>query len=287
MNEEFENVVEETNENTVEQPAEEVVEGIELTDTAEAEETDEESTEETKEDSQPQGRYVTNDELNDIVDKRVARKMSKLEREYESKYADYRDTEAVLNAGMGTSNIKEATERMREYYQNEGIKVPERITPSYSKRETEILAKAEANEIIEDGYEAALSEANRLAQKGYENMTEREKIIFTTLGDNLNAENDKKELLKLGAKEELLKDKDFKSFRKRYNSNVPLKEIYEEYMSKQTKPKFETPGSMKNRQESNSIKDFYTLEEARKFSREELDKNPNLFKAIEKSMSKW
>ena len=102
MNEEFENVVE-TTENAVEQPAEEVVEGIELTDTAETETQNSEEVEETEEDSKPTGRYVTDEELNEIVDRRVARKMSKIEREYEKNLAQYKDTEAVLNAGLKTT----------------------------------------------------------------------------------------------------------------------------------------------------------------------------------------
>lgn len=281
MNEEFENVVEETNENIDAQTIEENEEGIELTDTADTEETNNESVEE-KEEEKPQGRYVTDEELNSIVDKRVARKMSKLEREYESKYADYKDTEAVLNAGLGTSNIKEANERMREYYQNEGIKMPERAVPSYSEREVRILAEAEANEFIEDGYDSMLNEANRLASIGYANMNEREKIIFTKLGDELTKVNDKQELKKIGAKEELLKDENFISFRKKFNSNTPIKDVYELYKEKQPKQKVETPGSMKNT--SSGPKTFISEEEYDKMSREEVRANLDL---IEKSMSKW
>ena len=38
---------------------------------------------------------------------------------------------------------------------------------------------------------------------------------------------------------------------------------------------------------SNEVKDFYTYEEASRFTKEDLDKNPKLYKAIENSMSKW
>ena len=47
-------------------------------------------------------------------------------------------------------------------------------------------------------------------------------------------------------------------------------------------------GSMKNSESGdNGVKEFYSVEEARKFSKKELDANPALFKAIEKSMLKW
>ena len=35
------------------------------------------------------------------------------------------------------------------------------------------------------------------------------------------------------------------------------------------------------------VKDFYTRDEALKFSKKDLDSNPALYKAIENSMSKW
>jgi hypothetical protein len=286
MNEEFKDVVEETAENTVEQTAEEIVDGIELTDTSNTEDSKESNVVEKEEDSKPKGRFVTDDELNEIINKRVARKMNKLERDYESKYADYRDTEAVLNAGLGTSNIQEANKKMRDYYRSEGINVPDPVKPTYSEHDTEILAKAEANEIIEDGYDSMLEEANKLAQKGYANMNSREKIIFTTLGEKLTEEKDRKMLLKLGANEDLLKDSEFKEFRNQFNSNVSIETIYSLYKNKQPKRKFENPGSMKNNK-TDEVKDFYTYEESLKYDRKDFEKNPELFKAIEKSMTKW
>ena len=287
MKDENQNVAEEVTENTDAQTVEEKEESIELTDTAEVEGQNAEATLETKDDSTPKGRFVTDEELNDLIDKRVKRKLDKIERNYEKQLADYRDTEAVLNAGLGTSDIKEANKRMREYYENEGITMPERVNPTYSKHEIEVLAKDEAIGFIEDGYDSMLNEANRLAQIGYANMNEREKIIFSTLSEKLTEENDKKELLKLGAKEELLTDSKFIKFRKQFNSNVPIKEIYALYKGIQPKPQVENPGSMKNAPVENSIKDFYTYEEASKFSKEDFDKNPELFKAVENSSYKW
>ena len=286
MEEEIQNVTEEVTENTDAQTVEENEESIELTDTAEVEETSE-STEEKEEDSKPQGRFVTDEELNEIVDKRVRRKLDKLEREQAKQLADYRDTEAVLNAGLGTNNIQEANQRMREYYENEGIKMPERIVPGHSKHEIEVLAKDEANGFIEDGHDAMLNEANRLAQIGYANMSDREKIIFTTLSERLTEEKDKEELKRLGADESLLTDKKWIEHRNQFNSNVPIEKIYALYKGIQPKAKVENPGSMKNTPATNNIKDFYTYEEASKFTKEDFDKNPELFKVVENSSYKW
>ena len=287
MDEEIQNVTEAVTEKNDAQTLEENEESIELTDTAEVEEASEESTEEKKEDSKPQGRYVTDEELNEIVDKRVRRKLDKIERNYEKQLADYKDTEAVLNAGLGTSDIKEANKRMREYYESEGIKMPERVNPTYSKHEIEVLAKDEANGFIEDGYDAMLNEANRLAQIGYANMSDREKIIFTSLSEKLTEKKDKEELKRLGASEDLLTDKKWIEHRSQFNSNVPIEKIYALYKGTQPKAKVENPGSMKNTPATNNIKDFYTYEEASKFTKEDFDKNPELFKVVENSSYKW
>lgn len=282
MEEEIQNVTEEVTENTDAQTVEENEESIELTDTAEVEETSD-STEEKEEDSKPQGRFVTDEELNEIVDKRVRRKLDKLEREQAKQLADYRDTEAVLNAGLGTNNIQEANQRMREYYENEGIKMPERIVPGFSKHQIEVLAKDEANSFIEDGYDAMVSEANRLAQIGYANMTENQKIVFTTLGDEITKERDKRGLKALGASEDLLTDKKWIEHRNQFNSNVPIEKIYALYKGVQPKAKVENPGSMKNTP-TNDVKDTYTDEEISKLTLEDLDK-PGVFEAVRKSMT--
>jgi hypothetical protein len=47
-------------------------------------------------------------------------------------------------------------------------------------------------------------------------------------------------------------------------------------------------GSMKNTTAGNAaVKDFYSYEEAVKFTKSDFDKNPELLKAVEASMSKW
>lgn len=45
---------------------------------------------------------------------------------------------------------------------------------------------------------------------------------------------------------------------------------------------------MTNKQtQDNGIKDFYSFEEAKKFSKSDFDKNPALYAAVCKSMTKW
>jgi hypothetical protein len=128
-------------------------------------------------------------------------------------------------------------------------------------------------------------EANRLANIGYKNLNEREQIIFNKLAETLTEENNRRELLKLGAKEELLSDKSFNDFRKKFASNVPMKEVYEMFMKNNSKPTVkENPGSMKNSQVTGT-KDYYTPEEISKLTDEQLD-DPKIWEAVRNSMTK-
>lgn len=275
MNEEvLEDVVEETAENTDAQTVEENVEGVELTDTAETE-TKEEVEE--KEEEQ-KGRFMTDDDINDLVDRRVRRKMEKYEREMNV----YKDTENVLKSAVGGNDINEINSNLRTFYENEGYKLPEKAS-NLTSREIEVLARAEAEDIIDEGYEAMTEEANRLARIGYNNMTEREKVVFQTLGDKLTEENDKKELLKIGVKEDILKNADFKAYRSMFNSSTPINKIYEMYKSNQPKKQVETPGSMKSSKEAYK-KTYYSDEEIDKLTLEDLDK-PGVWEAVRNSMT--
>lgn len=276
MNEEIQNVTDVT-ENTEEQTAEEIVDGVELTDTAD--DTTDVDTEETKEE-QPKGRFYTDEEVNSIVDKRVARKM----RKYEKQMAEYEDTENVLKSALEVDNISDANKKLRNYYQEQGYELPERKS-SYSERELNILAKAEADEIIEEGYDSMLEEANRLAKIGYQNLNQKEKLIFMTLGDELDKQNDTRELKKIGANEELLKKTDFIEFRNMFDKKTPIEKVYGLYKNQEPKPKVELPGSMKNTSVKEE-KEYLTPEEVVALTPEDWEK-PGMWEKVRKSQLKW
>ena len=276
MNEEIQNVTDVT-ENTEEQTAEEIVDGVELTDTAD--DTIDVDTEETKEE-QPKGRFYTDEEVNSIVDKRVARKM----RKYEKQMAEYEDTENVLKSALEVDNISDANKKLRSYYQEQGYELPEKKS-SYSERELNILAKAEADEIIEEGYDSMLEEANRLAKIGYQNLNQKEKLIFMTLGGELDKQNDTRELKKIGANEELLKKTDFIEFRNMFDKKTPIEKVYGLYKNQEPKPKVELPGSMKNTSVKEE-KEYLTPEEVVALTPEDWEK-PGMWEKVRKSQLKW
>lgn len=279
---ETENVETETTEEITE-------EGIELTDTTEVEEANETETTEEKEEVKKTLRELLkeNPDYQEEFEGMLKHRLNRKDREYQKELSKYKDTENVLRTTLNVSEDEDVNQKLRESYEADGVKLPSRYEPGLSSREIELLAKGEADDIINEGYNSAEAEANRLASKHYENLNEREKIVFNTLVEFLNSENDKKEIKSLGVKEDILSNKSFNDFRKKFNPNVPIKEIYEMYSKNQPKPKVENPGSMKNTNSSNDVKEFYTPEEASKFTRADYDKNPKLLEAVENSMTLW
>lgn len=266
---ENENLVNETE--NVEQTTEEIV--------AEVVETEVQETQETVETPE----MFTKEQVDEMIAKKLARKENKIRREYENKYSKL---ETVLNAGLGTENVEQATEKLSGFYEQKGIKIPE--APRYSDRELEVLANAEADDIISGGYDEIVEEVDRLADIGAEHMSEREKKVFSRLAKERTKLEQEKDLASIGVGSEAIESKEFKDFANKLNPNLSLKEKYEMYQQFNPKPKGKPIGSMQgNISKDNGVKDFYTYEESLQFSREDLDRNPELFKALEKSMLKW
>ena len=268
MFEENENLVNETE--NVEQPTEEVVEG-----------TDTQS--DIQSDTQETVQMFTKEQVDEMIAKKLARKENKIRREYESKYSRL---ESVLNAGLGTETVEEATDKLSGFYTKMGL--PIREAPRYSDREIEVLAQAEANDIIAGGYDEVVEEVDRMASIGVDNMSEMDKKVFSRLANERTRLEQEKDLASIGVSKDMVEDKAFKDFASKLNPNLSLKEKYEMYSQFNPKPKGKPIGSMKgNLSKDNGVKDFYTYEESLQFTKEDLDRNPELFKALEKSMLKW
>lgn len=276
MFEEAKEPVTDVTENVEEQTTEEIVEGGE---DESVKSTDVENTEEVVE--EPQEPTFTKEQVDEMVAKKLARKEAKIRREYEKKYGR---AETVLKAGLQKDNFEDAVTELENYYKEEGVQIP---TYQYSERDTEILAKAEAEEIIDSGYDDLVEEVDRLAGIGVENMSKRDRIIFQRLAEERKKVEEERELKSLGIGKDT-DTNDFKEFSKKLNPSLSMKDKYEMYLKFKPAPKVETIGSMKNTKEKDSgVKDFYTRDEALKFTKSDFDKNPELYKAVEKSMLKW
>ena len=225
----------------------------------------------------------TQEEVDAIVGKRIARNEKKIRKEYDRKYGGL---EEVLRAGTGKENVEEMTDTFRQFYEKKGIKMPQQ--PNYSDSDIAVLARAEADDIIRSGYEDVVDEVDRLTAIGYANMNAKEKAVFKALAEHrVNAERGM-ELAKLGVTEDVYNGQEFKDFAAQFNASTPIAKIYDIYAKTKPKKEHQTMGSMKSTGTSdNGVKDFYSYEEAKKFSKADFDKNPKLYDAVVKSMSKW
>ena len=225
-----------------------------------------------------------NAKLDEVLGKKIARREAKIRKEYDRKYGGLMD---VLKAGTGKEDVGEITDTFGKFYESKGIKINKK--PDYTAQDLETLARADADEFIRGGYEDVVEEVDRLTELGAENMTAREKAMFRVLAEHRQAAEMGKELASIGVGEDVYNSAEFKEFRKMFHPDTPITKVYETYAKTQPKKQHQTMGSIKNTATptDNGVKDYYSPEEARKFTRKELDENPALFAAIERSMTKW
>lgn len=236
--------------------------------------------------NQPQMLSFSQEEFDRIVGEKKALATRKTEREYKKKYEKHERLVALLRAGTGKEDLDEVYASLTEFYGKQGKPVPS--APTYSARETEILAAAEAQDIIAGGYEGVVEELDRLAALDKDKMSAKDKAVFKTLAAHRQNEERSKELAALGVTEEVYNSKEFQELASKFTSKTPIRDIYDIYVKMQPKKEVQTMGSVKNTGTADDgIKDFYTPEEARKFTKQDFDKNPKLFQAVMNSMSKW
>ena len=225
----------------------------------------------------------TQDEVDAIVGKAKARARAKVEKDYKQKYGGL---EEVLRAGTGKESVEEMTDTFAEFYRGKGINIPEK--PNYSDGDIEVLARAEANEIIIAGYEEVVEEVERLAAKGAAKMTAREKALFSVLAEHRQNADMSRELNKIGVTEDVYTSPEFQAFRKKFTNDTPIRDIYDIYHKTQPRKEIKPMGSMKNNLSAdNGVKEYYSYEEASKFRNEDYDKTPGLEEAVKRSMPKW
>lgn len=225
----------------------------------------------------------TQEEVDAIVGKRVARSEAKIRKEYDRKYGDL---ENVIRAGTGMQDVEEMTEGFTKFYEGKGVKIKKE--PQYSSKDLETLAKAEAAEIISGGYEDVVDEVDRLSALGTDKMSAREKALFKELAlYRANTERNK-ELSEIGIPETVYNSEEFKEYSNLFNSNVPISKVYDLYQKTIPKKEHKTMGSMKNTDSTDSgVKDYYSPEEAKRFTQDEINRNLKLAEAIENSMRRW
>ena len=223
------------------------------------------------------------------IEARLIRDRRKREREEASQRAKYEELENIMKTALDAENLDDVITKSKNFYKEQGIDIPETVSRlSLNERDEKVLAEADAREIISLGKAEMEEEANRIASIPESERSVREQTIFNEVCRELVNLNDIESLKEKGYDTEILNDKDFSSFREQFNLNTPVSKIYEMYQSiKGTKPvQPKSPGSAKTNNSNNEIKDYYTPEEVRKFTEEDLD-NPKLMEAIDRSMLLW
>lgn len=278
-----------------ENPTNDVVENEEivgtLTDTSEDSEDKASKSEEDKQSTSVEEKTFTQKE----VDKMIEARVNRLESANRKKMQEYEDLVNTLKVGTGEkidTSLKDLNKKFKEFYREQGVEIPE-ASRQYSEREEKILAKADAQEIIEAGEDEVRRVATEIYNKPAEQRTMREKFIYSALGEHVMKNNAIKDLEKKGADTKILENDEFKKFASKFSAQTSIGEIYDLYNKVITKPEEvkkippASTGSVKTTENTAEIKDYYTPEEVSKFTMEELKNNPKLMKAVDKSMAKW
>ena len=225
----------------------------------------------------------TQEEVDEMMGKRVARERAKIRKEYDRKYGELTE---VLEAGTGKHGVDELRDTFHSFYASKGIEMPKK--PNYSAKDIEVLAKADAAEFINGGFEDVVEEVDRLAAIGVDKMTARDKALFKELATYRQNAERSKELSKLGVTEDEYNSDDFKQFASQFNPNTPITDVYNIYAKTKPRKEHKVMGSMKtNTVQDNGLKDFYSYEEAVKFTKKDFDNNPALYQRVQESMQKW
>ena len=211
--------------------------------------------------------------INEIIQSRVA----STKRSEEKKYQKLVNT---IKAGMKaeTNDVDEITSMARKLYKENGIDIPDE--PIYSEEDENILAEAEAQKIIELGYDAIASETDN-----FSGTSRRDKKVYDALMRKRHELENLKSLESIGVSKEEYTGREFQDFAKKFNSNTPYTEIYEMY-SKMYKKEPSPIGSMKSVTKDDGIKEYYSPEEFDRLTDEQLD-NPKIWEAVQKSKEKW
>lgn len=264
-------VVEET-EDTIEQ---------EYTDGAATEEAEESNIVEEDAKEPEKVKTFTQEEVNEMFEKRIKRERKKLDREYQEKLSKYDELAYLTQKGLDTDDFDEALNKTREFYDKKGIK----YSPEESTKDEEILANAYAQEILEDcdSIEDIEDAIKSLSKKGSK-MTNRDALVIKGLDNEVRTRKRLAELSDLGVSEEIYNSKEFKEFESKFNKDTSIGDIYEIYnTAKKAEKHIQNPGSMKS-VPSAEKKDFISESEYDKMTDEEIEKNMDL---IHKSMERW
>ena len=240
------------------------------------------------EETNKEEKTFTQEDVDRIVKQEKARLERKYRRDEESKLSKAKQLESTLRSGLGLTEEDDVLSKVKEFYKEQGVNIPDGQV--ISDNDAEILGRADANDFINDYDDEEIeARANELAVKQKQGKTSaREDAEFFKLGEYLTEKLEEKDLKANGIDTSILKDQDFKKFASRFNRGTKMTEIYELYQkvngSEAKKPP--STGSSKSTVPNNQEKEYYTPEEVDKLSNKQLD-DPKIWRKVRESMFRW
>lgn len=224
---------------------------------------------------------LTEEEMQAEINKAVEGRLARERRNNK----DLFQIENTLKTGLGVETREDLLNELNNFYKEKGIEV----SNTRDEYEEKLLGKAEAEELVKiSNYQELETEANRIASIPEAKRSIREKESFNIICENLMQEKRKKEFKEKGYDQDLLQDNKFIELESKFKNDTNISEVVEMYQKLYgEKKKPASPGSAKDKSTTDAVRDFYTFEESKKFTREDYDKNPKLFQAVKRSMSKW
>lgn len=265
-------------ENELEQAnIEEEVDTEELEYTDSTDDTETEPVEKTEEPEKV--KTFTQEEVDEILSKRIKRERNRMERDYSEELNKYKELAYLTEKGLKATDLDDTLDKTRKFYEEQGIK----YVPNANTKDDEILAKAYANEIIEeyDSIDDLQGYADKLSRKN--SLTNRDKLVLDNIVSEINNRKRLTDLKKIGVSEDIYNSKEFREFESKFAKDTPIDEIYSLYSSKKQAVKPANPGSMKSIQ-AKEKKGYITEAEYDKMTDKEIEENMDL---IMKSMPNW
>jgi hypothetical protein len=149
---ENEEMLEQTNEseNVETQTTEENEEGIELTDTTDAGEVNATSTDNETAEVKKSLRDLLreNPEYQEEYNSMLKTRLDREDKKHQKELSKYRDTENVLRTTLNLKDGDDTNAKLREYYEAEGVKLPEAIKPGLSSGEIESMVMVPPDDCV-------------------------------------------------------------------------------------------------------------------------------------------
>lgn len=230
----------------------------------------------------------TQKDIDEIVSQTKAKVARRYRKEEASKLSKSKQLENTIRAGFGLTDEDDVLSKVRDFYREQGIDIPDISTEN--NRDEEKLGKADADEYIDMYDDKEIEErAEELAIKQKRGRTTaRENAEFFRLGEYLTAKLEEKELKESGIDTNILHDKEFKAFADKFKTGTKISDVYKmwEKLNGETEEKPKKPASTGSSQSTvpdSKIKERYTSEEIDKLTSKDLD-NPTIFKRVMESL---